>query len=90
MYYIITGCAGKYEDVVTSSIPAVQRLLVPAAVSKRKGPRGGVSNPFPLKLYEMLVGLESEGLASIAAWREHGRCFAITDLDGFVRTVVTR
>jgi HSF-type DNA-binding len=90
--YIIAGCVGTYADVVSSDLPAVKRLLMPAAAasSKRKGPRGGVSEPFPLKLYEMLAGLESEDRLSIAAWREHGRCFAIIDHQSFAQTVVQR
>jgi hypothetical protein len=91
--YQVVGCTGKYTDVVSASIQSVQRVLL-SPKSKRKGPRGGVSETFPTKLYEMLVGLESEqqgrrgGLA--ASWRDHGRCFEITDPHNFAEDVMPR
>jgi hypothetical protein len=93
--YQVAGCTGKYTDVVSASIQSVKRVLL-SPKSKRKGPRGGVSETFPTKLYEMLVGLESEsqlgdhrrGLA--ACWRDHGRCFEITDPHNFAEDVMPR
>jgi hypothetical protein len=87
--YQVAGCTGNYTDVVSASIQSVQRVLL-SPKSKRKGPRGGVSDPFPSKLYEMLVGLEVEGLGHVAAWREHGRCFEIAKPRLFADDVMPR
>eukprot|EP00985_Skeletonema_marinoi_P026775 scaffold21068_cov113-Skeletonema_marinoi.AAC.1 len=35
---------------------------------KRKGPRGGVTVPFPTKLHLMLSKVEEEGLNDIVSW----------------------
>jgi hypothetical protein len=35
---------------------------------KRKGPRGGVTVPFPTKLHLMLSRVEEEGLEHIVSW----------------------
>jgi hypothetical protein len=35
---------------------------------KRKGPRGGVTVPFPTKLHIMLSKVEEEGLDHIVSW----------------------
>ena len=36
--------------------------------AKRKGPRGGVTVPFPTKLHLMLSKVEEEGLGHIVSW----------------------
>jgi hypothetical protein len=91
--YQVAGCTGKYTDVVAASIQSVKRVLL-SPKSKRKGPRGGVSETFPTKLYEMLVGLELEqqsGRCVLAAsWRDHGRCFEITNPHNFAEDVMPR
>lgn len=89
LVYRVAGVCGKYVDVIDSSLDAVKRVLI-ATKSKRKGPRGGVSEPFPSKLYDMLIGLEAEGLHHIAAWIDHGRCFAILQQDLFIENVMPR
>ena len=35
---------------------------------KRKGPRGGVTVPFPTKLHVMLSKVEDDGLSQIVSW----------------------
>jgi HSF-type DNA-binding len=35
--------------------------------------------PFPVKLYEMLIRVEDEGLNRIVSWQPHGRCFVVHD-----------
>lgn len=58
------------------------------ADGKRKGPRGGVTDSFPAKLYEMLHEALSDGMDRIISWQVHGRCFKIHDLDVFVRELL--
>lgn len=35
---------------------------------KRKGPRGGVTVPFPTKLHVMIARVEADGLSHIVSW----------------------
>jgi len=39
--------------------------------------RGGVTTPFPLKLQEMLIATQAEGMEDIVSWQPHGRCFIV-------------
>jgi hypothetical protein len=57
---------------------------------KRRGPRGGVVVPFPVKLYAMLEGVEKEGLEHVVAWQPHGRCFIVHKSKEFVDHVMPR
>lgn len=53
----------------------------------RKGPRGGVSNPFPYKLYKIL---ESREFDDIISWQPNGRSFILHDTQGFVDSVMPK
>jgi hypothetical protein len=57
---------------------------------KRRGPRGGVVVPFPVKLYNMLKGVEQEGLGHIVSWQPHGRCFMVHQPKEFVEEIMPR
>mmetsp|Transcript_14756 Transcript_14756/g.28051 ORF Transcript_14756/g.28051 Transcript_14756/m.28051 type:complete len:435 (+) Transcript_14756:81-1385(+) len=50
---------------------------------KRK--RGGVLQPFPVKLYDVLERLEQEGHDDVIGWQPHGRCFVIRQPKVFVQ-----
>lgn len=54
----------------------------------RGGPRGGVSTPFPEKLYEMLSKAESEMFDNIVSWHPHGRSFAVHEPKRFVAEIM--
>ena len=41
------------------------------------------SIPFPLKLYEMIDQMESDGLAHVMSWQPHGRCFQVHEAKAF-------
>lgn len=82
--YHIEGCETIYIDFLTAPKEVVQSYAA-TPVKKRKGPRGGVSNPFPNKLREMLSHTND-----IISWNDHGRCFGIVDPDVFVREVLPR
>lgn len=43
----------------------------------KRGPRGGVYDPFPLKLHRMLDQTKADGLETIVSWLSHGRAFKI-------------
>ena len=39
--------------------------------------RGGVKTPFPVRLHNMLSGVEAQGLTHIVSWQPHGRSFIV-------------
>ena len=50
--------------------------------------KGGVIFPFPVKLHEMLDKIESDGLANVVSWANHGRCFCVHKPKEFVNHVM--
>lgn len=55
-------------------------------------PKGGVSVPFPMKLYDMLntIATKETELASIVTWQPHGRCFVVRRPKEFAESVLPR
>jgi HSF-type DNA-binding len=87
--FTVEGCEGPYIDYWSVPLMVIKKQMQ-SPQSKRKGPRGGVSEPFPVKLYEMLVGVEQEGLDHIVSWKSHGRCFMIHLAQAFVDDIMPR
>ena len=58
-----------------------------AGEGSRRGPRGGVVNAFPERLYAMLNEAE-EKFPEIVGWQPHGRCFLIRQPKRFVNEVM--
>jgi hypothetical protein len=58
--------------------------------SKRRGPRGGVTVPFPAKLHLMLSKVEEDGLDHIVSWQPHGRCFHVHKPQDFVEQIMPK
>jgi len=54
----------------------------------KKGPRGGVMDPFPLKLHRMLEKVEERNLSSVVSWQPHGRSFVVRRPKEFVEIVM--
>jgi hypothetical protein len=52
--------------------------------------RGGVAEPFPMKLYRMLQDVEEEGKSHIASFYHHGRAFGIHDIDAFTDEILPK
>ena len=52
--------------------------------------RGGASNPFPSKLYDMLNEIEKENRTHIVSWQPHGRCFVVHDQKLFIQDVMPK
>jgi len=54
--------------------------------------KGGVTVPFPMKLYEMLDQIEKyeTELSPIVSWQPHGRCFVVRKVKYFSETVLPR
>merc|ERR1712038_74304 len=54
--------------------------------------KGGVTVPFPMKLYNMLehIAQHEPQLSSIVTWQPHGRCFLVHDINKFTSYVLPR
>jgi hypothetical protein len=65
-----------YRDFSQINAETILRIVDPPK-AKRKGPRGGVQNPFPVRLFDMLDACEKEGMDDIVAWQPHGRSFIV-------------
>lgn len=51
----------------------------------RKGPRGGVTTPFPVKLHMLL---EEDNHENVISWQPHGRCFLLRNPKEFLESVM--
>lgn len=54
---------------------------------ERRGPRGGVTTPFPVKLHNLL---EDNLHADIISWQPHGRCFILRNPKEFLAEVMPK
>lgn len=73
-------------DTTTSTTTTTNSNTVP---QRKVG--GGVSIPFPVKLYDVLDGIHREGMyEDVVAWQPHGRAFLIKDTKAFVTQVLPR
>lgn len=61
---------------------------VPQAVIAKRRVRGGVSEPFPEKLYRMLIETEEKGQGDIVSFYPHGRAFGIHKPERFAKEVM--
>eukprot|EP00580_Thalassiosira_gravida_P018760 CAMPEP_0201671984 /NCGR_PEP_ID=MMETSP0494-20130426/31237_1 /ASSEMBLY_ACC=CAM_ASM_000839 /TAXON_ID=420259 /ORGANISM="Thalassiosira gravida, Strain GMp14c1" /LENGTH=264 /DNA_ID=CAMNT_0048153499 /DNA_START=237 /DNA_END=1031 /DNA_ORIENTATION=+ len=68
----------------THVIPRTSSTIV------KRGPRGGIYDPFPIKFYRMLDQVRDEGLESTVSWLSHGRAFKIHKPKAFAATIMTR
>jgi hypothetical protein len=76
-----------YRDLFNVDIEEVTKDLVK---NKRRGPRGGVVDPFPVRLYDMLETTQKSGLSDVVSWQEHGRCFILHQPARFVSEILPR
>ena len=74
---------------MTSQLPNQNTLPLLSKGGKR-GPRGGVYDPFPIKLHRMLDEVRAAGLESVVSWLEHGRAFRIHQPKVFAATIMCR
>lgn len=68
----------EYHDHAFDDSPAKSK-------KPRRGPRGGVTTPFPVKLYNLLQKNMHEDIIS---WQPHGRCFLLRKPKEFVTEVM--
>jgi HSF-type DNA-binding len=89
--YLLVGCEALYRDYSNVPMEMVESH-VQWTMGKRKGPRGGVADPFPVKLYTMLCETgNTQTQAHIVSWQaSHGRSFAIHHAAAFVNEIMPR
>jgi hypothetical protein len=78
-----------YRDFSQISADTILKIVEPPQ-AKRKGPRGGVTTPFPVGLFDMLREVEKEGLEHIVSWQPHGRSFIVRKAALFEATILPR
>lgn len=69
---------------------ATQSVKAAPKPNGKRGPRGGVYDPFPIKLHRMLDECKAAGLESVVSWLEHGRAFRIHQPKLFAATIMCR
>jgi transcription initiation factor TFIID subunit TAF12 len=89
-----------YHDCSYSDVKTVVHTLNINITSRRKGPRGGVAVPFPVRLHAMLEHHNqerkydhhdsSDDRKLVVCWQPHGRSFRINDVKQFVLSVMPR
>lgn len=82
-----TSAASTYRDFLFEDLAKIKNELN-MSDGKRKGPRGGVTDPFPSRLHEMLEDTFADGQEHIISWQVHGRCFIIKDQAVFAREML--
>jgi hypothetical protein len=56
----------------------------------RRGPRGGVVEPFPSRLFRMLEDAEANEFDDLVSWQPHGRCFIVHCPTAFVEKIMPK
>jgi hypothetical protein len=98
------GCA--YRDFFYKEASEIQATYIEPPKAKRRGPRGGVTVPFPVRLYDMLQSVEEaqqqdmddiptgqgqgRRLKDIVSWLPHGRSFIVHQPDTFVSEIMPK
>jgi hypothetical protein len=93
--YKINQSSSICDDDTVSSAKTTGTVVTSASkqAQKRKstsGPRGGVYEPFPLKLHRMLATVEEAGLSGAVSWKTHGRAFQVNHVNQFVQTILPK
>jgi hypothetical protein len=78
-----------YRDFSQISANTILKIVEPPQ-AKRKGPRGGVTTPFPVGLFDMLREVQKEGLEHIVSWQPHGRSFIVRKAALFESSILPR
>lgn len=76
------GSQSDPYDCYESTLPSTNTSNMK---NNRRGPRGGVKTPFPIKLHMLL---ESGEHSDIIHWQPHGRCFALKKPNQFLKIVM--
>lgn len=79
-----------YHDCSNADMAIVMNLFNFPQHARRKGPRGGVAVPFPVRLHILLESNQDDVVRTIAAWQSHGRSFRIQSVESFVQNIMPR
>lgn len=75
-----------YSTVIEQDLEEIARQYsVEGAKKMRRGPRGGVTTPFPVKLHQLL---EEDSYPDVISWQPHGRCFILRKPNEFLNDVM--
>eukprot|EP00571_Detonula_confervacea_P002573 CAMPEP_0172320548 /NCGR_PEP_ID=MMETSP1058-20130122/40770_1 /TAXON_ID=83371 /ORGANISM="Detonula confervacea, Strain CCMP 353" /LENGTH=267 /DNA_ID=CAMNT_0013035835 /DNA_START=150 /DNA_END=953 /DNA_ORIENTATION=- len=77
-----SGIASASANAIAIPLTAPQKC--------KRGPRGGIYDPFPLKFHRMLDRVREEELESVVSWISHGRAFKIHKPKVFAATIMPR
>lgn len=76
-----------HDHLHDTEVPTFFSSVAGRADKTRKGPRGGVATPFPVKLHNLL---ESNEFSNVISWQPHGRCFTLNKPKEFIKDVMPR
>lgn len=86
-----TSPYGCYRDFFYKEASEIQAAYIETPKAKRRGPRGGVSVPFPVRLYDMLESVEKEqNREHVVSWLPHGRSFIVHQPEIFVSEIMPK
>lgn len=74
----------------SNEYPYVDVSHLPVTGEATKNVRGGITEPFTQKLYNMLEEVEALGKSRIVSFFPHGRSFAIRDMPAFVSEILPK
>ncbi len=79
-----TSTRTVYRDFRFKDLQQV-KMEIKMADGNRRGPRGGVREQFPAKLYALIENSHSQAMCHVISWQVHGRSFTIHNVDMFAR-----
>ena len=82
--------ADLHNDKPASAAP--RRVSVSSHQKKggKRGPRGGIYDPFPVQFHRMLDMIRDEGQEDVVSWLSHGRAFKIHQPKVFAASIMVR
>lgn len=76
----------SYRDFLNVDVGTIKHI-VKCPENKRRGPRGGVIQPFPVRLYDCI---DDPDLLNTISWSPHGRSFIILKPSEFANEIMPK
>jgi hypothetical protein len=80
----------SFPIMISESFTPPTTTEAPKPKKTKRGPRGGVYDPFPMKVHRMLHQSRLEGQETIVSWLPHGRAFKIHQPKVFAEVIMPR